>query len=283
MTAAPTAASITKSSKSNLALAFVSLPRERRADMTTFYAFCRVVDDIADSPEISPAEKQAQLERWKGAIEQPFAHEPELAAPVRDLVRKYNIPIEHLHDIIAGVEMDIAPARYATFEDLRLYCYRVASAVGLASIEIFGYTNPACKNYAVDLGLALQLTNILRDVAQDFANGGRIYLPIEDLERFRYTPDDLAQSRYNREFCALMEFEAERAASFYEKAVNEMPGEDRTSMTAAEIMRRVYHRLLTQMQRDHFRVFEKRYSLTRAEKVCLIAGVMFGNRFRFRR
>src|SRR5207302_7552774 len=142
---------------------------------------------------------------------------------------------------------------YERFEDLRLYCYRVASAVGLVSIEIFGYRNPACKQYAVDLGLALQLTNILRDVAEDWAKGGRIYLPREDMARFGYTPDDIARQRYDDTFLALMDFEAERAISFYRSATSLLPPEDRKSMIAAEIMRNVYGRLLARMRRDRFR------------------------------
>ena len=272
MTATASAEKITKASKSNLALAFVSLPRERRRDMTTFYAFCRIVDDIADEPDRSPEQKRAELDGWKKGVEQPFDGEPELAEEVRDVIRKYNIPLKHFYDIIAGVEMDIEPMRYQTFEDLRLYCYRVASAVGLVSIEIFGYKSPDCKKYAVDLGIALQLTNILRDVAQDYDNGKRIYLPVEDLERFEYSPKDLSAGLDNKQFQVLMDFEAARAASFYDRAVAALPPGDRGSMTAAEIMRKVYHRLLVKMRRDRHRVFEKRYSLSRLEKIWIIAG-----------
>lgn len=273
MTAPASAETITKASKSNLALAFVSLPRERRRDMTTFYAFCRIVDDIADEPSRSPDLKRTELEAWKKSITDPFDGEPELAEEVRDLIRRYNIPLEYFHEIIAGVEMDIEPARYATFEDLRLYCYRVASAVGLASIEIFGYKSPECKKYAIDLGLALQLTNILRDVAQDYDNGKRIYLPLEDLERFDYSAKDLSAGLNNKQFQVLMDFEAARASSFYDSAVAALPPGDRGSMAAAEIMRKVYHRLLMKMRRDRYRVFEKRYSLSRLEKIWIIAGV----------
>jgi phytoene synthase len=277
MSATESAEKITRASKSNLALAFVSLPPERRRDMTTFYAFCRIVDDIADEPSRSPGQKRDELDAWKKSITTRFEGEPGLANEVRDLIRKYNIPAGYFYEIIAGVGMDIEPARFRTFEDLRLYCYRVASAVGLASIEIFGYKSPECKKYAVDLGLALQLTNILRDVAQDFSNGGRIYLPLEDLERFDYSENDLAAGLNNRRFQALMEFEAARADGFYESAVAALPRGDRKSMAAAEIMRKVYHRLLGKMKRDRFRVFEQRYSLSKLEKIWMIAGVLVRN------
>ena len=277
MSSDATAEKITRSSKSNLALAFVSLPVARRRDMTTFYAFCRIVDDIADEPDRSPDRKRAELDAWNAAVAEGNEGEPDLAPEVRDVIRKYNIPLEYFYEIVAGVGMDIEPARYRTFEELRRYCYRVASAVGLASIEIFGYKSPDCKKYAVDLGLALQLTNIIRDVGQDFANGGRIYLPIEDLERFGYSEKDLAAGLNNRQFQALMEFEAARAESYFASAAAVLPSEDLRSMAAAEIMRRVYHRLLLKMKRDGYRVFEKRYSLSRFEKIRIIAGVLLRN------
>ena len=274
MNSTPTAAEITKASKSNLALAFIALPRERREAMTTFYAFCRVIDDIADEPGPSLAEKQRQLDLWKEALRQPTEGESPLAAPIRQLIERYRLRENWLVEIIRGCEMDLQPVRYATFEDLRLYCYRVASVVGLVSIEIFGYRNPATRRYAVELGYALQLTNIVRDVARDLANEGRIYLPLEDLERFGLTPETLAQAKDTAPFHALMAFQAERAQSFYARAVAELAREDRRSMAAAEIMRRVYHRLLRRMEADGFRVFDHAYRLSKWEKLAIIARVL---------
>src|SRR4051812_23384366 len=172
----PEASQITRESKSNLALAFVSLGRERREDMTVFYAFCRVIDDIADEGNQPAEEKRARLAAWRAWIREASTDEPALAAQMRPLLEKYPVTPEMFDEIISGVEMDLEQVRYATWEDLRLYCYRVASAVGLVSIEIFGYRNPQCREYAVDLGLALQTTNIIRDVRKDLENG-RIYLP----------------------------------------------------------------------------------------------------------
>src|SRR6476646_9983201 len=168
------AARITRRSKSNLALAFISLGRERRRDITTFYAFCRVIDDIADSPELSIAEKGQGLANWRSWILTPGNAEDPLAAELRTLMAKYDLAPEMLEEIIAGVEMDLRPVRYPTFAELRVYCHRVASAVGLVSIEIFGYRNPQCKEYAIELGLALQTTNIIRDVGKDLRSD-RIY------------------------------------------------------------------------------------------------------------
>ena len=179
-----------------------------------------------------------------------------------------------LDEIIDGVEMDLSKDRYASFDELRLYCYRVASAVGLVSIEIFGYTNPSCREYAIHLGLALQMTNIIRDVGKDLCNG-RIYLPLEDLARFNYNEQDLQQERYNDSFVRLMEFEAARAEQFFQSASNFLAREDRRSMLAAEIMGSVYHALLKRMQRDHFRVFQKEYHLNKLEKGSRIAAKLW--------
>src|SRR5207253_3891619 len=183
------AAKIRSQSKSNLALAFVSLGPERKRDITVFYAFCRVIDDIADSSELNVAEKRVRLQAWRRMLGAAEADEPPLPHDVRRLIHKYSLSTDMLEEIIAGVEMDLSIARYPTFKELRVYCYRVASAVGLVSIEIFGYRNPRCREYAIDLGLALQMTNIIRDIWKDF-QAGRIYLPQEDMARFNYPEAD---------------------------------------------------------------------------------------------
>jgi len=180
MKARDAAGEITRASKSNLALAFISLSGKRRRDITTFYAFCRVIDDIADDPARDPASKRRELASWRCWLRDESADEAALATSVRRLMSEYPITPEMLEEIITGVEMDVDVRRYATFEELRVYCYRVASAVGLVSIEIFGYKNPQCRDYAAQLGQALQMTNIIRDIATDL-NADRIYLPAEDL------------------------------------------------------------------------------------------------------
>lgn len=264
------AAKITRQSKSNLALAFVSLGRERRQDITIFYAFCRVIDDIADDIGLIAEEKKRQLAKWREWLRSPSPGEPSLALDLRSLIDKYSLSPGMLEEIIAGVEMDLSISRYTTFSELRLYCYRVASAVGLVSIEIFGYRNPVCKEYAVELGLALQMTNIIRDVGKDLRDG-RIYLPREDLARFDYPETELQDRRYNDRFVRLMEFEAARARQFFVRAAALLPREDRRSMVAAEIMGSIYRGLLRQMELDKFRVFEKEYRLNKLEKAGRIA------------
>jgi phytoene synthase len=164
--------------------------------------------------------------------------------------------------------------RYPTFEELRVYCYRVASAVGLVSIEIFGYRNQRCKQYAIELGLALQMTNIIRDVGKDMQNG-RIYLPQEDLARFHYSETELIQRNYNERFVQLMEFQARRARQFFANAGAALPVEDRRAMTPAEIMGSVYRGLLRRIELDKFRVFEKDYQLNEMEKAGRIVAELF--------
>jgi phytoene synthase len=265
---------ITRESKSNLALAFVSLGRERRKDMTTLYAFCRVIDDVADSETLETAQKEQALVKWRQWVRANTRDEPSLSRELRELLTKYQLPPEMLDEIITGVEMDLHKSSYATFDELRTYCYHVASAVGLVSIEIFGYRNPQCKDYAVQLGLALQMTNIIRDVGKDLQKG-RIYLPQEDLDRFKYSATELSNRVYNENFVKLMRFEAERAKDFFKQAAGSLPREDRQSMVAAEIMGSVYRKLLQRMETDGFRVFEKDYRLNKLEKAGRILGQLW--------
>lgn len=262
---AGSAREITRASKSNLALAFVSLGRERRRDITVFYAFCRVIDDIADATDFSVEEKAAQLTRWRQALVRPTTDESPVAPQVRELLTKYPITPAMLEEIIDGVEMDLTISHYETFAELREYCYRVASAVGLVSIEIFGYRNSACREYAIALGLALQVTNILRDVAKDLENG-RIYLPQEDMARASYSKADLQAHTYNEDFVRLMQLEADRAHAYFAEAKALLPREDRRSMIGAEIMAAIYYALLSRMERDRFRVFERDYILGKLAK-----------------
>jgi phytoene synthase len=267
------AAEITRASNSNLAFAFIAMSGARRRDITIFYAFCRVIDDIADDNQRDPEVKRRELVRWRQSLRGEEAEEPALAKPVRDLMSRYPITPKMLEEIITGVEMDIDIRRYATWDDLRVYCHRVASAVGLVSIEIFGYKNPECRDYAIALGLALQVTNIVRDVARDL-RADRVYLPGEDLARFDYTEEDLRNSVTDKRFIQLMNFEAGRAETFFAESARLLPQEDRRTMLPAEIMRSIYQALLRRMKLDNFRMFEKEYRLSKAEKAGRAAAQM---------
>lgn len=258
---------ITAASRSNLALAFVALPKQRRRDIAIFYAYCRVIDDIADGSG-TREEKAAALQMWRDAVCGPVAGEPGLARAVRDLIAAYHLPVSHFHEIIAGVQMDLDAARCATWDDLKLYCHRVASVVGLVSIEVFGAKDPAAREYALNLGLALQITNILRDVGEDYANGGRIYLPAEDMARFGVSEKDLADGRRSDGFLALMDHQGDRAEAFYRASLT--PPSDRKALAPAEIMKAVYFRLLQKMRADRWRVFGQRYRLSKAAKLWIV-------------
>ncbi len=255
---------IARRSRSNLAFTLFRLPKERKRDMIGFYAFCRVVDDIADDPDVPVDARRASLGRWKDGLK---ARAFDGSDPVEDealrLIDKYGIPEEQFIDVVRGVEMDLDQKRYRTFDELKGYCYRVASVVGLISARIFGCTNPQSDRYAENLGYALQITNILRDVGEDWREDQRIYLPQEDMERFDYSEDDLRNRRGNDRFVELMEFEASRADGYYAAALDHLAEDDRRSLRAAEGMRRIYSGILARMRRDGFRVFEKRYRLGR--------------------
>jgi phytoene synthase len=271
---------ITRKSQSNLAFAFVSLPKQTRQDIITFYAFCRHVDDAADDPDVLLPDRQRWLQGWRRWLVESEDDEPGYAADVRALIAKYKIDRQLFEEILLGVEMDFEPVRFENFEALYRYCYRVASAVGLVSIEIFGYKDPQCKEYAQKLGVALQLTNIIRDVDRDLRNGRRIYLPLNELRMFGYSEQALLNRVYNGAFLHLMQFQAERAHSFFREARRLLPPEDRRSMVAAEGMRAIYHALLLRIEKDRFRMFEKQYRLTRLEKGIILAGRIVSNSIR---
>ncbi len=270
-------AEITRRASSNFYYAFMLLPLERRRALYAVYAFCRFVDDIADDDSIS--EPAQLLERWRDELQKVFAGNPTrpVSRALADNVVRFNIPRRYFDEVIDGVEMDLSRRRYETFAELSLYCRRVASAVGLICIEIFGYSNPATRVYAEKLGLAFQLTNIIRDVRED-AERGRIYLPLEDLRRFGVTEAELLEGVYSDRFRTLMAFEALRARDFYREAAQALPPEDRPSMLSAEAMRLIYSALLEQIVRSEYRVFDRRHRLSTSRKLYLVGRAWAGSR-----
>jgi len=248
---------LTKKSASNLALAFVLLPREKRDAMSALYAFCRAVDDVADEDSVPTETRRAQLAAWRDDIRRACENKnPEfvLNREFQPVIQKYHLPFALFDELIKGCETDLDTTRYTNYEQVELYCYRVASVVGLLSIEIFGYKNPACHDYAVYLGQALQLTNILRDVKNDAARG-RIYLPQSELKKFNVSEAEILNSKYSENYFALASSVAERAKHFYQLAQKTLPPEDRQAMVAAELMRSVYWHLLQKLEREKFNVF----------------------------
>jgi 15-cis-phytoene synthase len=263
---------ITRKSASNLALAFFLLPKPKRDAMSALYAFCRKVDDVADEDSAPVEQRRQELARWRADVRRACENQaPELAvnAELRPVIQRYSLPFALFDELIKGCEMDLEITRYENFDQLELYCYRVASVVGLLSIEIFGYKKPATREYAILLGKALQFTNILRDVRTDAARG-RIYLPQNELKKFDVREEDILKGRYTEAFRALAESVGERAKSFYLAARASLPPEDRHSMVAAELMGTIYWRLLTKLERAQFDVFAQSIKLSKPQKLFFI-------------
>lgn len=256
----------------NFYFSFSLLPREEREAINTVYAFCRRIDDIVDEhPSLDPdviARKRLRLDWWRRQVEAMGNGAPThtLLAPLTAVVRRFGIPHQYLLTLIDGCERDLRQQRYATFAELKEYCYSVASIVGLISIEIFGYRHEETRQYAINLGYALQLTNILRDVKAD-KDRGYIYLPLEDMERFRYTEEDLRNEIYDERFVALMAFQTQRARDYYHRARTMLRSDERITMVAAETMDAIYYRLLEKIELNDYRVFKKRIRVRALHKV----------------
>lgn len=260
----------TAKSGSSFTASFRFLPPERRRAITAFYAFCREVDDVVDeTPDMVQA--AAQLAWWREEVERIASGEPQhpVGQALQSVCRQFSLPKEHLLEIINGMEMDLEQRRYANFEELQLYCYRVASVVGLVAAEIFGIQDRQhTRQYALDLGMAFQLTNIIRDVGED-AQRGRIYLPVDELAKFGVSTDDLLAGRYSEAFVTLMRFQTERAESYYAKALSELPAIDRKAQRPGLVMAAVYHAVLQKIKKENFRVLDQRVSLSSFKKLWL--------------
>ncbi len=256
-------------SGSSFYYAFRFLPDEQRRAITTLYAFCREVDDVVD--ECSDAGvARLKLQWWRDEVLRIFDGTPAhpVALALREQIQQHNLPKEYFLEIIDGMEMDLDQHRYETWSDLALYCYRVASVVGLLSAEIFGYSNRQTLKYASELGTAFQLTNILRDVRED-ARRGRIYLPREDMARFGVKEQDILSYQHTPQIQALLAHELERARSHYRKALALLPAEDRYAQRTGLIMSAIYQATLDEIERDGLRVLERRVSLTPLRKLWI--------------
>lgn len=267
---------LTRRQAKNFYYAFLFLPADKRAAVYTVYAFCRHSDDIADEPGALP-DKQNQLRAWRDEMENCYNGRPThfITRALRHTIERYPIPQCYFEALLKGVEMDLTVQRYASFDDLRVYCYRVASAVGLACLEIFGYRHPGVQTYARHLGVALQLTNILRDVREDAARG-RIYLPQEDLRAFGVREDDVLEQRYTTAFAALMQFQQARILRYYQHAAACLLPGDRAALMAPEIMAAIYRATLCKMRRRGFNVFRGRTRLSGVRKLAIGLGT-FGS------
>ena len=264
---------LAKTVQSNFFYSFLFLPKAKRDAIIDVYRFCRAVDDIVDDfaeTGGTVATAQQALNDWRAEVVALYAERPTLplAQRLQSVLQQFPMPQLYFEEMINGCAMDLKQNRYQTFEQLYQYCYRVASITGLMCIEIFTYTNPQTKNYAINLGLALQLTNILRDVKED-AGRNRIYLPQEDLQMFGYSERELFNGVVNDNFRALMKFECERARGYYQRAAELLPIEDRSTLVAARTMGKIYFRLLEEIERADYDVFHHQVRLHRPERFLI--------------
>ncbi len=265
-------------SHSSFTGSFRFLPAEKREAMTALYAFCREVDDIVD--EISDLTvAQTKLNWWRGEIDNLYLNQPQhpVSKALLKPIKTYQLSAEHFHEIMDGMEMDLKFNRYEDFKQLQLYCYRVASVVGLLSSQIFGFTNRKTLKYAHDLGMAFQLTNIIRDVGED-ARRNRIYLPLDELGKFNVSENDILQSRESESVKQLLDYQIERAEGYYDRALRELPGEDRKAQRAGLMMAAIYRTLLREIKADGAqKVLNSRTSLGTLRKLFLAMQVWLKN------
>jgi 15-cis-phytoene synthase len=256
-------------SGSSFYYSFLFLPPERRRAITALYAFCREVDDVVDEG-MDAQLAAAKLAWWRAEVANLFAAKAQhpVTRALEPYRQNFGLTAERMNQIIDGMEMDLRQSRYLDWPGLEAYCYRVAAVVGLLAAGIFGYRDPRTLDYAKDLGIAFQLTNIIRDVGED-ARKNRVYLPMEDLKRFGVPAADILQARESSAFRSLMAFEAERARSYYERALAALPAADRRAQRPGLIMAAIYRGLLEEIQRDGFRVLSRRTSLTPLRKLWI--------------
>ncbi len=256
-------------SGSSFYYSFLFLPQDKRRAITALYAFCREVDDIVDECKDSNVARST-LNWWRSQVDEIYGGKPQhpVALALVPVTAKFNLAKEHLLEIIDGMEMDLDQPRYPDFKSLQLYCYRVASVVGLLSVEIFGYSDRQTLKYAHDLGIAFQLTNIIRDVGED-ARRNRIYLPMDELQQFNVTASDILNANESENFQKLMAFQIERAERYYQQALSHLPSVDRKSQRTGLIMAAIYRATLNEVVASGCHVLKERISLTPLRKLWL--------------
>ena len=256
-------------SGSSFYYSFLFLPAERRRAIMALYAFCREVDDVVDECN-DPAIAATKLAWWRQEIGRLAGGQPQhpVGQALQTAAARFDLPAEQLLEIIDGMEMDLQQSRYLDFKGLSLYCYRVASVVGLLAAGIFGYGDRQTQKYAHDLGMAFQLTNIVRDIGED-ARRGRIYLPMDELKRFDVPAADILNARYSDNFRELMKFQVERAEKYYAQAVAQLPAADRKNQRPGLVMAAIYRTLLDEIRRDDYRVLHQRIALTPVRKLWI--------------
>ena len=265
----------TAKSGSSFYYSFLFLPKKKRLAITALYAFCREVDDIADA-EMDNNVKRVKLEWWRTEIEALFsgsAHHPVSQALV-PAIHNFKLDKKYFLEIIDGMEMDLETVRFANFEELNLYCYRVAGVVGLLSASIFGYKDPATLEYAKKLGLALQLTNIIRDVYEDSLRN-RLYLPLDELEKFGVTEKQIFNRENTDSFHKLISFHAERAHQCYRDAFDTLPLQDRYNQKTGTIMAAIYENTLNEMESDNLQILKHKVVIPSLRKITIAVKTFF--------
>ena len=270
---------ITTNAKSNLAFTLMDLPEERRKNMARLYAFCRIVDDVVDEPGMTSDERHAALDRWAAIITDKVEASAGIETEVQKLMRELQLDPAPLLELIAGCRSDITPHQPQTRRELLHYAYQVAACVGISSATVMG-ASPEAKAYAMALGYALQLVNILRDVAEDCREHGRVYLPADDMELFGVSVDDLYNQRYNYRTRQLLAYEAALAEKYFceaEELYQAMSAEDRNALIPAQAMSLIYRTVLEKMRDDEYRVFERRYSVNNFRKLWFLLRARVGS------
>lgn len=264
--------SLSRRAASNFYVAFMTLPSDRFRDMCVLYAYMRVSDDLGDDERVPIDERMERLAGWRKSLQRALAEsrfDHPLFPALAETVRRHQIPHEYLYAVLDGIESDLKPGGFETFDELLEYCYRVAGVVGLCCIHIWGFHDQRAVASAIDCGVAFQLTNILRDLGED-TTAGRVYLPVEDLRRFSYTADDLAAQRRDERFDGLMQFEVERARSYYRRAERLFEYLDPPGKPIFSAMLKIYGGLLQEIERRNYDVFSCRVHLSSWRKMMIL-------------
>ncbi len=270
---------VMRKSKTNFFYSSLFLPKHKQEGLRTIYAFCRRTDDIVDDEGRDADTKRLELKNWENKLRSALTGEggDDFFRDFKKQIDRFNIPVQPFFELIKGMETDIEKKEYESFEELYKYCYYAASTVGMMSISIFGYRHDSAKKYAENLGVALQLTNIIRDVDRDF-DSGRLYIPLEDMMRFGYSKDDLSNKVYNDNFKNMMEYQYERAKKYYKHADEYLHKDDRRNMVPATIMQRIYLAMLEKIRDEGFNVFGRKIGIAKRKKILIALNVYFKNK-----
>jgi 15-cis-phytoene synthase len=274
---------IVKKSKTNFMYSTIFLNNEKQEALQTIYSFCRHSDDIVDDEHSGLESRKINLENWRCELKKAFESDSKihLLNDLKNITDRFNINPVVFFELLKGMEIDLVKTRYRNFDELKQYCYFAASTVGLMTIEVFGYKDNAIKEYAINLGIALQLTNILRDVKKDAAKG-RIYIPLDDMEKFGYSEKDILESNYNSNFINLMKYESEVAESLYKKADSYLCKSEKGRMLSARIMEHIYYRLLKKIEKYKFDVYNNYIRISKFKKLFLAYGIFLKYKLLYR-